>query len=100
MKRTFFIFLGLAAVFTATTVFADTAAGQFTFQPIIPTGSLPLPTGNGLCAYLNAVFKLSITVAVALAVIMVVIDGFKYMTSEAIGKRERRLPASAPRSVG
>ncbi|MBV9349843.1 MAG: hypothetical protein JO026_03760 [Patescibacteria group bacterium] len=73
------------------------AAGGFEFKPIV---SLPLPTGsqwqayeNGtpLACYLNALFSLAITVAAAMAVIMIVIDGFKYMVSEAAGNKKDAL---------
>ncbi|MBI3573947.1 S53 family peptidase [Candidatus Kaiserbacteria bacterium] len=67
--------------------------GQFEFQPIVP---FPLETGplNGktcLRDYLNGVFLVAIAVAVSLAVIMIIIDGFKYMTSEAVGKKGEAL---------
>jgi len=79
----------------AALAFADTATGQkFQFQPIV---SVPLPTGGSvdantsLSCYINAVFKLAISISVVLAVIMIVIDGFKYMTSEAVGNKKDAL---------
>lgn len=68
--------------------------GQFQFQPIV---SIPLSTGGivdgttALKDYFNAAFKIAITVAVSLAVIMIMIDGFKYMTSEAVGNKKDAL---------
>jgi len=75
---------------------ADTASdgSQFQFQPIV---SIPLTSGgsvNGctsLADYVNSVFKLAITVAIVLAVIMIIIDGFKYMTTEAVGTKKDAL---------
>ena len=90
MKRTLAIgALILPAFFVAFPALADT----FQFQPIISGGAggaLPLDTTN-LCTYLNSIFKLSITIAVVLAVLMIVIDGFKYMTSEAVGNKKDAL---------
>jgi uncharacterized membrane protein len=67
----------------------------FQFQPIVP---LPLSSGGGtlnaqtpLSTYINSLFQLAITVGVILAVIMIIIDGFKYMTSEAVGNKKDAL---------
>lgn len=89
MKRFILPGLVLLASFAATAAFAATS-DKFTFQPIIQGQTLPLPTNN-LCDYLNALFKLSISISVVLAVIMIIIDGFKYMTSEAVGNKKDAL---------
>ncbi len=88
---------------------ADTAkaAAQFQFQPIV---SLPLPTGGvlggtvdskgnftpatqstSIADYLNALFGLALGASAILAVIMIVFEGFKYMTSDAIGSKKDAL---------
>ena len=74
---------------------ASTPTSHFQFYPIV---SLPL-VGQGtsltnntsINEYLAGVFRLAISVAAVLAVIMIVVDGFKYMTSEAIGNKKDAL---------
>lgn len=92
MRRlTLIVLFALATLAAATPAFA--ASGS-TFQPIV---SLPAASGNGgtpygsLCDYLNSAFKLAIAAAIILAVLMIVVDGFKYMTSEAIGSKKDAL---------
>jgi hypothetical protein len=86
------VFLSLAFG-VGTLAEADTSS-KFQFQPIVP---IPLPSGGTLdnCTslgdYVNAVFQLAITVAIVLAVIMIIIDGFKYMTSDAVGNKKDAL---------
>jgi hypothetical protein len=73
-----------------------TSPGGFEFQPIV---ALPLVGQNGstltgctpINEYLAGVFRLAITVSVVLAVIMIIIDGFQYMTSEAVGNKKEAL---------
>lgn len=72
-----------------------TQSSGFNFQPIV---ALPLPGQSGgltgqtpINEYLTGVFRLAITVSVVLAVIMIIIDGFKYMTSEAVGNKKDAL---------
>lgn len=74
--------------------FAADATGQFQFQPIV---SVPLP-GSGavgshttLAEYVNGVFRLAIGIATILGVIYIMVDGFVYMTSEAVGKKSDAL---------
>lgn len=84
-------FFALMALSIAVPAFA---AADSTFQPIV---SLPAASGNGgtlygsLCDYLNSAFKLAIAAAIILAVLMIIVDGFKYMTSEAIGNKKDAL---------
>ena len=57
------------------------------FVPLSP--SLPLSNsnnwlGNGMEGFLNLLFAISVAVAAVLAVIMLAIGGFKYMTSESV----------------
>lgn len=74
--------------------YAHAAPGdQFQFQPIV---AIPLPTGQvnsdtTIAQYLNAVFRLTIAVATILAIIMITFDGFRYMTSDVIGKKSEAI---------
>jgi len=57
------------------------------FVPLSP--SLPLSNSNnwlsgGMEGFLNLLFAISVAVAAVLAVIMLAIGGFKYMTSESV----------------
>ncbi|MDE2079173.1 MAG: hypothetical protein KGI73_02185 [Patescibacteria group bacterium] len=68
--------------------------GNFQFQPIVPLpllGGSTLQQQTPLSSYVNSLFQLAITVGVVLAVIMIIIDGFKYMTSEAVGNKKDAL---------
>ncbi|GEM_PF-1366900 len=58
------------------------------FVPIVP---LPFEVSveAGISAYLNGLFSISISMAAALAVIMIVVGGFEYMTSEAMGGKSK-----------
>ncbi len=98
MKRAFILLFLLAfIVIGGAPVFAQTTqAGSGTqFQPIVP---IPLPGQSGtldsntsLACYINGLYQLAIAVAVSLAILMIVIDGFKYMTSEAVGNKKDAL---------
>ena len=43
---------------------------------------------NDLTLYLNNMFKLGIAIAVALAVVMIIIGGVEYMSTDVVGKKE------------
>lgn len=92
MQRTLFIFsLVLISFFAGTVPAQAEATPQFQFQPIV---SVPLPTGGAVGAttsltqYLNGVFVLAIAIATILGVVMITFDGIRYMTSDAIGKKQ------------
>lgn len=92
MQRTLFIFsLVLISFFAGTVPAQAEGTAQFQFQPIV---SVPLPTGGAVGAttsltdYLNGVFVLAIAVATILGVVMITFDGIRYMTSDAIGKKQ------------
>lgn len=74
--------------------YAHAAPGdQFQFQPIV---AIPLPTGQvnsdtTIAEYLNAVFRLTIAIATILAIVMITFDGFRYMTSDVIGKKSEAI---------
>ena len=78
----------------STLLAADTGP-RFHFVPIVPipisgqSGTLDENTSLG--CYVNAVFNIAIMVSVVLAVIMIIIDGFKYMTTEAVGNKKDAL---------
>lgn len=62
-------------------------------QPyVLISGYIPfvsdVSSGSGLAGYLNAFFKLGIGIAVILAVLLFVVNGITYMTSDAIGGKE------------
>ncbi len=59
-------------------------ASAFEFQPL--SGSLPIIGNNwvGMRELLNALLGMSVGLAAILAVVMLAIGGFKYMTSESI----------------
>lgn len=84
MAITVFAFL---FVFSATTV-----NGESTFTPLSPIkgvvekGSVPDPA-----EYFNSMYRFGIIIAAFLAVIMIIIGGFKYMSTDSVsGKGEGR----------
>jgi len=58
----------------------DVSKGTLTYKPL---EDLPGVKTNNLGVYLGGMFELAIGIATALAVLMIVIGGFKYMTVEA-----------------
>ncbi|MES2134736.1 MAG: pilin [Patescibacteria group bacterium] len=87
-----------------TPALAADKAPQFQFQPIV---SVPLPTGSGavdsstsLTSYLNAVFGLTIAIAAILGVIMITFDGFKYMASDVVGKKQAAMEGLQGAAMG
>jgi hypothetical protein len=75
--------LSLLFLTSFSTVFADN------FVPLsknLPGGEANSPFGGGIFQLLNWLFTVSIGVAAILAVIMLTIGGFRYMTSESVFK--------------
>ncbi len=58
------------------------------FVPIVPIPSLDLNNQTTLAQYINALFKLAISIGAILAVISIIIGGFEYMTAEAVGAKK------------
>lgn len=60
------------------------------YQPLAPiqSGGTNLVDGTNLNSYLGGIFNLGIVVAAILAVIMIVVAGLEYMTSEAFTNKE------------
>ncbi len=63
-----------------TTDSIDTATNRFVYKPL---EQLPGVKTDNLGVYLGGMFELAIGIATVLAVLMIVIGGFKYMTAEA-----------------
>lgn len=62
------------------------------FQPIVPLGDIDYSrTDLTFGAYLNEIFKLSLTIGAVLAVIMLVYGGFEYMTGTKAGDKKSGL---------
>lgn len=87
MKKSTIIF----AILLVTVCVFPTALWAIEYVPLSP--ELPLSAGNsgnwlagGFPALLNKLFAISVAVAAILAVIMLAIGGFKYMTSESVFK--------------
>lgn len=58
-----------------------------TLEPISGFVGTNVNTGD-LSGYLNSMFKLGIALAVGLAVVMIILGGIQYMSTDAIGKKE------------
>jgi hypothetical protein len=62
---------------------------QQNYQPLAPIADFVPQSGvptNNLNKYLNDMFRLGIAIAIALAVIMIIVGGIQYMSTDAIGK--------------
>ncbi len=67
--------------------FAVSAQSFIPLSPNLPNGiSMQQADHNGFIDLLNGLFGLSIAIAAILAVIMLAIGGFKYMTSDSVFK--------------
>ncbi len=95
---TFFVAFTLiaiaAAVITAVPASAQQIGdGNIKYEPLVGIPGFPTQGTSGfdIAAYFNAAFRIAVVVAAMLAVVMIVVGGFEYMTSEAIGgKKEGR----------
>lgn len=62
------------------------------FQPIVPVPGITDATGGegtiSFADYVENMFRLSISVGAILAVMMIIVGGFEYMTSEALGGKK------------
>jgi len=58
-----------------------------TYVPLTPIPRAAPSEGTNLNKYVVGIFEISIGVAAALAVLMIVFNGIKYMTSEAVGSK-------------
>jgi hypothetical protein len=77
--RTFFIAGIITLIASPLYVFA------IEFVELAPIPGLNADTDTSLGTYINGLFMFAITVGAFLAVLRIVIGGFKYMTSEAVG---------------
>jgi hypothetical protein len=76
--------LVIPSVFFASVPLLTYAQG---FVPLsTDAGSLGLDATTGMQNFLNTLFGISVAVSAILAVIMITIGGFKYMTSESVFK--------------
>jgi hypothetical protein len=76
----FFLFVGIPAI---------TLAATDAYVPLAPIGDfVNTTTAADLSQYLNNMFRLGIGIATALAVLMIVIGGIEYMSTDAIGGKE------------
>jgi hypothetical protein len=88
-RASLFIFiLTVTLVAGAQSVFA----GVPDFQPIVPVPGITDATdGKGTISfaeYVENMFRLSISIGAILAVMMIIVGGFEYMTSEALGGKK------------
>lgn len=83
MKYNIFFFVAFICIFLPTT----SHAGDFVNLVGIP-GLSGDPTAGGLNDYINALYRLSISIAALLAVIKIVIAGAKYMLSDIVTHKE------------
>jgi Type IV secretion system pilin len=83
MKYNILFFVAFVCVFLP----ATTHAGDFVNLVGVP-GLSGNPTGGGLNDYINALYRLSISIAALLAVIKIVIAGAKYMLSDIVTHKE------------
>jgi hypothetical protein len=65
-----------------------TVFGQNTTVELLAEGIPGIEGGQSFSSYLQSLFQLGIGVAVVLAVIQIVLGGFKYMTTDAAGGKE------------
>ena len=86
------IFLcSLVLGFFYTITFAKVEKIEYTLlEPGVFTGSASSSAANttDLISYIGSMFDLLIAVAVVLAVVMIIIGGFEYMTTDAWGKKD------------
>lgn len=76
-QTTLFLLVG-AILFTPLVAFAAE------FVPLVPLPGFSAQESQDISQYVNAVFRLAIGLGAGLAVIQIIVAGFKYMTSEAI----------------
>lgn len=67
-----------------------TPTGETGFYSIVPLPDLPITADTSLVDYINAVFRLAISGAAILGVLMIMYGGFEYMTKEVTGKKDGR----------
>ncbi len=87
-----FLFIFLPFIVSAAGIGASgnaSAVGGTPYVPLAPiTGYLPSTTSDNLTGYLNGLFRLGVAIATGLAVVMIVLGGIKYMSTDAIGGKE------------
>jgi len=81
------VFLLITLMLLSAPIFLFAAEGGF-----VPLEPLPgIPTTNDPVAYFNALFRLGVMLSGFLAIIMIVVGGFKYMTTDSVsGKGESK----------
>lgn len=91
ISTAFFSTLLLSIIFMSGASIAHAVTDEYTPLSAIPGTTMGTGTTTNLTTYLVGMFKLLIGVAGALAVVMIVIGGIQYMSTDAIyGKTEGR----------
>lgn len=79
----FLLSLGIILFFGLVQHASADALGQY--QPLVPLPGIGAAEANNLPMYLVAIFKFAIGFAGLMAVVMITIGGFQYMSTDAIG---------------
>lgn len=74
----------LISAFALVLLLAPVSGFAADFVPLVPVPGIDLAQIDNIGDYVNALFQLAVGIGAALAVLMIIIAGFKYMTSEAI----------------
>jgi len=82
--KSYYIIWVIAFILLFTPFFLFAAEGGF-----VPLEPLPgITNANDPVAYFNSLFRLGVIIAGFLAIIMIVIGGFKYMTTDSVSGKE------------